>query len=101
MSTERLLFVMLLLCGCAPPVTAEQVVVRYLDAVRADFTADSLQKRWETEDRATFSAGIEAVKAHLKDPLLRRGEEARLSLGGHKELHLIREEGIWKIASLE
>jgi hypothetical protein len=78
------------------------VLLRFIpNRYRAEFTAASLEKRWEQDERATFSAGIAAAKAHLTDPLLRRGEEARLPLGGHRELHLVREEGIWKVASLE
>ncbi|HEY7956467.1 MAG TPA: hypothetical protein VII38_14285 [Polyangia bacterium] len=68
---------------------------------RALLTASALRARWEGEKRVELAAELALVRAHLGDPFELAGDEARLPLGERKAAHLHREDGVWKVESLE
>ncbi|HZS38462.1 MAG TPA: hypothetical protein VFF06_16620 [Polyangia bacterium] len=83
-----------------------EVVVRFVPSrYRATVTVDAVRARWEGERRAELGQQLDAIRAALA-----RGEplelgppegEARLQLGERKQAKLVREDGDWKIESLE
>jgi hypothetical protein len=79
-----------------------EVVERFVpERYRATITVERLRERWEGDKRAELTAQLEAVRAHLGDPLEISGDEARLTVGERKQAKLVRENGAWKIESLE
>ena len=79
-----------------------EVVLRFIpDRYRNTITADSLKERWEGAGAAELAAELAAVKAHLDEPIELAGDEARLPVGERKQVKLVREEGLWKVETLE
>jgi hypothetical protein len=79
-----------------------EVVLRFVPTrYRATITVDKLRERWEGERRGELLAQLTAVRAHLGDPLDLAGDEARLAVGERKQVKLVREDGLWKVESLE
>lgn len=68
---------------------------------RGTITADSLKARWEGDHAAELKQQLDAVRAHLDEPMELAGDEARLPVGERKQARLIREDGRWKIETLE
>jgi hypothetical protein len=78
------------------------VVLRFVPSrYRATLTVERLRDRWEGEKRAEVMAQLAAVRAHLDEPLEVNGDEARLPVGERKQAKLVREDGAWKIETLE
>ncbi len=78
------------------------VVLRFIpQRFRATITADSLKDRWEGEGAAELKGELVAVKAHLDEPMELAGDEARLPVGERKQVKLVREEGVWRVETLE
>jgi hypothetical protein len=78
------------------------VVLRFIpQRYRSTITADSLKERWEGAGAAELKAQLVVVKAHLDEPIELTGDEARLPVGERKQVKLVREEGLWKVESLE
>jgi hypothetical protein len=81
--------------------TLKFVPARY----RATINLEAVRARWEGERRVELLAELEAIRGALQ-----RGEpfelgppegEARLSVGERKQARLVREDGEWKIETLE
>ena len=78
------------------------VVLRFIpQRYRSTITAASLKDRWEGDHAAELRRQLEAVRAHLDEPMELAGDEARLPVGERKQAKLVREEGLWKIETLE
>jgi len=78
------------------------VVLRFIpQKFRATITAETLKERWEGTQAAELSAQLAAVKAHLDEPMELSGDEARLPVGERKQVKLVREEGLWRVETLE
>jgi hypothetical protein len=78
------------------------VALRFVpDRYRATLTVDKLRERWEGERRSELLGQLQAVRAHLSDPLEISGDEARMTVGERKQARLNREDGVWKIETLE
>ena len=87
------------------------VLARFVPArYRATVTPDKLRERWEGERRAELLQSLERVRVKLQQgsagqlQLSSTGEEAELPLpeaGEHKQARLVREDGLWRIESLE
>jgi hypothetical protein len=78
------------------------VVLRFIpQRFRSTITADSLKERWEGAGAAELKAQLVVVKAHLDEPLELVGDEARLPVGERKQVKLVREEGLWRVETLE
>jgi len=78
------------------------VVLRFIpQRYRSTITADSLKERWEGAGAAELKAQLVVVKAHLDEPIELTGDEARLPVGERKQVKLVREEGLWKVETLE
>jgi hypothetical protein len=78
------------------------VVLRFIpQRFRATITADSLKDRWDGQGAGELKAQLAAVKAHLDEPMELTGDEARLPVGERKQVKLIREEGVWRVETLE
>jgi hypothetical protein len=78
------------------------VVLRFIpQRWRATITADSLKQRWEGPQAAEMKAQLAAVRAHLEEPMELSGDEARLPVGERKQVKLVREEGVWRVETLE
>ena len=78
------------------------VVLRFIpQKYRNTITAETLQKSWEGERRAELMAQLATARAHLDEPIELVGDEARLPLGERKQAKLVREDGAWKIETLE
>ncbi len=78
------------------------VVLRFIpQRFRATITADTLKERWEGTQAAELQAQLAAVRAHLDEPMELSGDEARLPVGERKQVKLVREEGLWRVETLE
>jgi hypothetical protein len=78
------------------------VVLRFIpQKFRAAITADTLKERWEGAQAAELAAQLAAVKAHLDEPMELAGDEARLPVGERKQVKLVREDGLWRVETLE
>lgn len=78
------------------------VVLRFIPQhFRSTITADSLKERWEGAGAGELKAQLVVVKAHLDEPLELTGDEARLPVGERKQVKLVREEGLWRVETLE
>ena len=78
------------------------VVLRFIpQRYRSTITAESLKDRWEGEGAGELEAELVAVKAHLDEPIELSGDEARLPVGERKQVKLVREEGVWRVETLE
>ena len=78
------------------------VVLRFIPMrYRSTITADTLKERWEGAGAAELGAELAAVKAHLDEPIELTGDEARLPVGERKQVKLVREEGLWRVETLE
>lgn len=78
------------------------VVLRFIpQRYRSTITTDSLKERWEGAGAGELKAQLLVVKAHLDEPIELSGDEARLPVGERKQVKLIREEGLWKVETLE
>ena len=78
------------------------VVLRFIpQKFRSTITAETLKQRWEGDGAAELAAQLAVVKAHLDDPLELSGDEARLPVGERKQVKLVREEGVWRVETLE
>lgn len=78
------------------------VVLRFIpQKYRNTITAETLQKSWEGERRTELMAQLATARAHLDEPIELVGDEARLPLGERKQAKLVREDGVWKIETLE
>ena len=78
------------------------VALRFIPTrFRATITADSLKERWEGEGANELKAQLVVVKAHLDEPMELSGDEARLPVGERKQVKLVREEGLWRVETLE
>jgi hypothetical protein len=78
------------------------VVLRFIpQRYRNTITAETLQKSWEGERHNELMAQLATARAHVDEPLEIVGDEARLPLGERKQAKLVREEGVWKIETLE
>jgi hypothetical protein len=79
-----------------------EVVLRFVpDKYRAQVTVDALRERWDGERKQDLLQQLAAVRAHLTEPMEIAGDEARLPVGERKQVKLIREEGLWKVETLE
>ncbi len=79
-----------------------EVVLRFVpQRSRAGVTADRLRERWAGEKRDEIRAQLDAARAHLAEPFEQTGDEARLPVGERKQVKLVREDGLWKLESLE
>ncbi len=79
-----------------------EVVLRFIpQRYRNTITADALKQRWEGDRAAELKQQLAAVRAHLDEPIELSGDEARLPVGERKQVRLIREDGRWKIETLE
>jgi hypothetical protein len=79
-----------------------EVVLRFIpQRFRATITADVLKERWEGAQAAELQQQLAAVRAHLAEPIELAGDEARLPVGERKQVKLVREEGAWKVETLE
>jgi hypothetical protein len=79
-----------------------EVALRFVpDRYRASLTVDKLRERWEGERRSELLGQLQAVRTHLGDPLQVSGDSARLTVGDRKQAVLVREDGVWKVESLE
>ena len=78
------------------------IVLRFIpQRFRSTITADSLRDRWEGAGAAELKAQLAVVKAHLDEPMELTGDEARLPVGERKQVKLVREEGSWRVETLE
>lgn len=78
------------------------VVLRFIpQRFRATLTADTLKERWEGAQAAELKQQLAAARAHLDEPIELAGDEARLPVGERKQVKLIREDGAWKVETLE
>jgi hypothetical protein len=78
------------------------VLVRFVPSrFRAQVTADAIKARWQGERKAELAQQLANIRAHLDEPLEQSGDDARLVVGEHKEVKLVREDGAWKIDHLE
>lgn len=78
------------------------VVLRFIpQKYRNTITAETLQKSWEGDRRSELMAQLATVRAHLDEPIELVGDEARLPLAERKQAKLVREDGVWKIETLE
>lgn len=78
------------------------VVLRFIpQRYRNTITAQSLKERWEGDHAAELAQQLVTVRAHLDEPMELSGDEARLPVGERKQVKLVREEGLWKIETLE
>ncbi len=72
---------------------------------RGTVTIDALRTRWEGDRRPELMAQIAAVRDAVarSEPfeLSADGSEARLAVGERKQARLVRENGLWKVESLE
>jgi hypothetical protein len=79
-----------------------EVVLRFVPRRnRPLVTAEKLRERWEGERAQEIHAQLEAARAHLGEPIDQRGEEATLPVGERKQVKMVREEGQWKVETLE
>jgi hypothetical protein len=79
-----------------------ETVLRFIpQKFRNTITADTLKQRWEGAQAAELAQQLAAVRAHLDEPMELSGDEARLPVGERKQVKLIREEGAWKVETLE
>jgi hypothetical protein len=79
-----------------------EVVLRFIpQRFRGGLTADGLKQRWEGPEATQLAAQIVAVRAHLEEPMELSGDEARLPVGERKQVKLVREEGLWRVETLE
>ena len=78
------------------------VVLRFIpQRFRSTITADSLRERWDGAGAGELKAQLVVVKAHLDEPMELSGDEARLPVGERKQVKLVREEGLWRVETLE
>jgi hypothetical protein len=96
------------------------VVLKFVPArYRTTITVDKLRDRWEGERRVELAAQLALARAHLTEPFAYApsGEEATLPLsagplpqdrgaegpvsGAKKQVRLVREDGAWKIESID
>src|SRR5262245_10384097 len=78
------------------------VVLRFIpQRFRNTITSDTLKQRWEGPQAAELRAQLTVVRAHLDEPMELAGDEARLPVGERKQVKLVREEGLWKVETLE
>jgi hypothetical protein len=78
------------------------VVLRFIpQRFRATITSDTLKQRWEGAQAAELHAQVAVVRAHLEEPMELSGDEARLPVGERKQVKLVREDGLWKVETLE
>jgi hypothetical protein len=68
---------------------------------RATYTVEVLRERWEGDGAALLKEQLERVRAHLDDTVEVSGPKARLPLGDRKQARLVRENGLWRVESLE
>jgi hypothetical protein len=85
-----------------------EVVLRFVPRKnRPLVTAEKLRERWEpgaagsAERAAEIRAQMDAARAHLNEPFEQNGEEARLPVGERKQVKMVREDGLWKVETLE
>ena len=80
-----------------------EVLLRFIpQRYRATITADSLRARWgEGAGAVELQQQLAQVRAHLDEPLELTGDEARLPVAERKQVKLVREEGVWKVETLE
>ena len=79
-----------------------EVVLRFIpQRFRSTITADSLKERWEGAGAGELKAQLVVVKAHLDEPMELAADEARLPVGERKQVKLVREEGVWRVETLE
>jgi hypothetical protein len=78
------------------------VVLRFIpQRYRATITADSLKERWDGAGAGEVKAQLAVVKSHLDEPMELAADEARLPVGERKQVKLVREEGVWRVETLE
>jgi hypothetical protein len=79
-----------------------EVVLRFVPhRYRAAITLDKLRERWEGERRPELLTQLGEVRAHLGEPMEAEGDEARLPIAERKQVKLVREDGVWKVETLE
>jgi hypothetical protein len=78
------------------------VVLRFVpQRYRGNITTDTLKERWEGAQVSELQQQLAAVRAHIDEPIELVGDEARLPVGERKQVKLIREDGAWKVETLE
>jgi hypothetical protein len=78
------------------------VVLRFVpEKYRSQVTAEAVRERWEGERKQELAQQLAQVRAHLNEPIEIAGDEARLVVAERKQVKLVREEGLWKIETLE
>ncbi|MDB4971258.1 MAG: hypothetical protein JWN44_6947 [Myxococcales bacterium] len=79
-----------------------EMVLRFIPLkFRNTITAETLKQRWDGAQAAELKQQIAVVRAHLDEPMEISGDEARLPVGERKQVKLLREEGAWKVETLE
>jgi hypothetical protein len=74
------------------------VVLRVIpDRYRAGLSVDRLRAFWEGAERDAHRALLEQIRAAVTAPLVETGDEARLPIAAGREVHLVREAGLWKV----
>jgi hypothetical protein len=80
------------------------VLVRFSTTrYRATVTPAMVKERWEGPARDELVAQIEALRAHLGEPLQLNAarNNASLVVGERKEARLVLEDGLWRVESLQ
>jgi hypothetical protein len=78
------------------------VLLRFVPArYRSAFTVEALRLRWEGDGAAPLRQELALVRAHLSEPLEISGNQARLTVGEHKQARLTREDGLWRVEALQ
>jgi hypothetical protein len=83
------------------------VVLKFVpQRYRTQITVEKLRDRWEGERRGELLEQLKAARAHLGEPFAfaSSGDEASLPIAGgepRKQVRLVREEGAWKVESIE
>jgi hypothetical protein len=67
---------------------------------RSGLTADRLRQYWDERAEDT-RALLSSLRAAIAAPIVESGDEAHMPYGSEREVHFVREDGVWKVEDPE
>lgn len=78
------------------------VMLRFVPNVyRERMNVDKLRRQFEGDSREDVDVMMKMLEANIDEPIIDKGNEARMTYGDRYEVKFIREDGLWKIRDID
>jgi hypothetical protein len=78
------------------------VMLRFVpNAYREKMTVEKMQAQFAGPSRAQMEALVNTLEANVDEPIIERGNDARMSYGDRYTVQFLREDGAWKLKDLD